>query len=570
MDLENLRHSAAHLLAAAVMELWPDTKRTIGPAIEDGFYFDFEFSTPITQERLPKIEKKMRELLPTWKGFEKHELTAAEAKKEYKDNPYKIELIEEFSQGGKKVTFYKSGKYWDLCKGGHVEHPNTELKYFKLQKIAGAYWRGSEKNKMLTRIYGTAFPTQKELDDHLLMLEESKKRDHRVLGEQLGLVMMHEYSPGAPFFLPKGTIIYTELVNFIRSEYRKRGYKEVITPLLYNKKLWETSGHWDHYKENMFHVEVEKEVFNVKPMNCPSHCLIYKNKLWSYRELPLRIADFAPLHRNELSGTLTGLTRVRKFSQDDAHIYVTEDQLEQEIGAFLEFEKFVYKEVFGFEYHLYVGTRPESFMGDSKLWDKAESILQKVLKEKKMPFTIKEKDGAFYGPKIDLRIKDALGREWQTGTVQLDFQMPLRFELNYEGADGKKHTPIMIHRAILGSLERFFGLLIEHFAGKFPVWLAPVQVSLITVADRHNEFANKLKEEFERAGVRVEVDDRSESIGKKVRDHQAMKDAYVITLGDREIESDDLAIRDRENKVFSLKKDEFIERIKKEIKERTC
>lgn len=571
VDLDSLRHSAAHLLAAAVMALWPDTKRAIGPAIENGFYFDFEFSRPISKDDLPKIEEKMREMLPSWKKFERVELSATEAKKEYPKNEYKHELIEEFSEKGKKkVSFYRSGEYWDLCKGGHIEHPDRELKHVKLLKVAGAYWRGSEKNKMLTRIYGTAFPSKKELEEYLHNIEEAKKRDHRVLGEQLGLIMMHEYSPGAPFFLPKGAIVYNELLRFLREEYAKRGYKEVITPLLYNKKLWETSGHWEFYKQNMFNIEIEKEMFSLKPMNCPSHCLIYRQKLWSYRELPLRIADFASLHRNEPSGTLSGLTRVRKFSQDDAHIFVTRDQLEAEVEAFLEFQKFVYEKVFNFEYHMYLATRPEEFMGEVKLWEEAEAALERVLKEKKLPYTLVPKDGAFYGPKIDLRIKDSLGREWQLGTVQLDFQLPLRFELTYEAADGKKHTPIMIHRAVLGSLERFIGILIEHFAGKLPVWLSPVQVVIMTVADRHVSFAEELKKEFGGSGLRVEIDARIESIGKKVRDNQAMKIPYLIAVGDKEAESNNLAIRTRENKIITMRKDEFLDLVRAEVAERKC
>ncbi|HLC86248.1 MAG TPA: threonine--tRNA ligase [Candidatus Nanoarchaeia archaeon] len=567
--LEELRHSCAHLLAAAVMKLYPDAKRTIGPATEDGFYYDFEFSKPISETDLEKIEKTMREILSSWKKFEKKEATAAEAKKEFKNNQYKLELIEEFSKEGKKLTLYKSGEYVDLCKGGHSENPSKELQNFKLLKIAGAYWRGNEKNKMLTRVYGTAFATKKELDDYLKMLEESKKRDHRILGEQLGLYFFHEYSPGAPIFLPKGAIIYNELIKLLREEYRRRGYEEVLTPLLYEKALWETSGHWQHYKDNMFNMESEKKIYSLKPMNCPSHCLIYKHKLWSYKELPLRIADFASLHRNELSGTLAGLTRVRKFSQDDAHIFITEEQMQEEIEKVLDFEKFIYNDIFKFNYSMTLGTRPDNFMGEKKLWEKAEKILEEILKKKKMPYKIEEKDGTFYGPKIDLRAKDALGREWQLATVQLDFQIPLRFELTYEGNDGKKHTPIMIHRAIYGSLERFIALLVENYAGKFPVWLSPVQVVLMTIADRHNEYAKKLEEEMKKEGIRVEVDDRAESIGKKVRDHQAMKINYLVTLGDREIESNNLAIRTRDNKVININKEEFIKRIKEEIINRT-
>ena len=566
LNLENLRHSCAHLLAAAVMEIWPDAKRTIGPAIEEGFYYDFDFKEPISELDLPKIEKKMSQILQSWKKFEKTEVTSEEAKKEFKDNQYKLELIEEFSKEGKKLTLYRSGNYVDLCKGGHIDSPSKELQYFKLLKIAGAYWRGNEKNKMLTRIYGTAFPTKKELEDYLKMLEEAKKRDHRVLGEKLDLFFFHEYSPGAPIFLPKGTIIFNALLKLLRGEYKKRNYQEVITPLLYEKTLWETSGHWQHYKDNMFNMESEKKMFSLKPMNCPSHCLIYKHKLWSYRDLPLRIADFAPLHRNELSGTLSGMTRVRKFSQDDAHIFVTEEQLKEEIENVLGFEKYIYNNIFRLDYSMTLGTRPEKFMGDKKLWDKAEKLLQEILKQKEIPFKIAEKDGTFYGPKIDLRVKDALGREHQLATIQLDFQLPLRFELTYEGSDGKKHTPIMIHRAMLGSLERFMGVLIEHYAGKFPLWLSPVQVAIITVADRHIEYAKKLYNELKEQDIRVDLDDRAESIGKKVRDNQQMKINYIITIGDKEINSNELAIRTRDNEVINLNKEKFIKKLLEEMK----
>ncbi len=568
-DLERIRHSAAHILAAALKKLWPDIKLGIGPVIEEGFYYDIDSKHVFTPEDFPKIEKEMEEIIKKDEKFEKKILKKTEAKKLFKNDPYKSELIEDIEKRNEEISIYKTGEFVDLCHGPHVAS-SKEICAFKLLKISGSYWKGDAKNKQLQRIYGTAFVTKGELKEYQQRVEEAKKRDHRVLGEQLGLLMIHEYSPGAPFFLPKGTIVYQELIKFLREEYLKRGYKEVITPLLYNKKLWETSGHWEFYKDNMFHVEIEKEIFSLKPMNCPSHCLIYKHKLWSYKDLPLRIADFAPLHRNELSGTLTGLTRVRKFSQDDAHIFVTKDQLEEEMREFLAFEKDIYEKVFKFEYIISLGTRPEEYMGEKKLWDEAEKALENVLKEKNLPYTIKEKDGAFYGPKIDLKVKDSLGRAWQLGTMQLDFQLPSRFELTYEGTDGKKHVPIMIHRAILGSLERFIAILIEHFSGKFPLWLSPVQIVFATVADRHVPFAENLKKEFENAGLRAELDARSESIGKKVRDHQAMKINYVIVIGDKEMESGELAIRTRENKVVNLKKENFLEQVKKEIAERQC
>ena len=567
--LDNLRHTCAHLLAKAVKDLWPGTHNAIGPSIEDGFYQDFDFGkVKISEEDLQKIEKRMRQIVENWKQFKFNEVTVSEAKKLFKDNPYKLELIEDFSKEGKKLTTNNPGDFLDLCKMGHIENPSKELKNFKLLKIAGAYWRGNEKNTMLTRIYGTAFSTKEELDSYLKMLEESKKRDHRVLGEKLGLIMFTEYSPGAPMFLPKGAIIYNELLKLLREEYKKRGYQEVITPLLYEKGLWETSGHWEFYKDNMFSMESEKRIFNLKPMNCTSHCLIYKHKIWSYKELPLRIADFAPLHRNELSGTLSGLTRVRKFSQDDSHIFVTEEQLEKEIENVLDFEKYIYNDIFKLDYYMRLGTRPDEFMGEVKLWDKAEKILAKLLKDKKIKHVIKEKEGAFYGPKIDLMVKDALNREWQLATIQVDFQIPLRFNLTYEGSDGKKHTPIIIHRAIMGSIERFFALIIENYAGKFPLWLSPTQVAIMTIADRHVEYAKKLREELEKDNIKVDLDDRTESIAKKVRDNQAQYINYLITIGDKEMESNNLAIRTRDNNVINMNKEEFIKKIVKEIKER--
>ncbi len=563
--LEEIRHSTAHILAAAVTKLWPDTKLGIGPVIEDGFYYDFDLKHKFTPEDIKKIEEVMNELMKNKEKFEKKLTSAKEAKKQFKKDPYKLELIKEFEKEKKQISFYKTGSFIDLCKGPHVKD-TSQLGSFKLLKTSGSYWKGDSKNKPMQRIYGTAFQTKQELDNYIHNLEEAKKRDHRILGEQLQLFFFHEYSPGSPIFLPKGALVYNELLNFLRQEYKKRDYQEVITPLLYEKSLWETSGHWQHYKENMFNLEIEKRTFSLKPMNCPSHCLVYKNKLWSYKELPIRIADFAPLHRNELSGTLSGLTRVRKMSQDDSHIFVTEEQLESEISNLIDFEKVIYEKTFKFDFVMTLGTRPDNFMGDKKLWDKAEKILEGILKKNKISYKIAAKDGAFYGPKIDLKVKDALNREWQLGTIQLDFQLPLRFELTYEGKDGKKHTPIIIHRAILGSLERFMALLIEHYSGKLPVWLSPVQVILMTIADRHINYTKKLEEELKNNGIRVETDNRAESIGRKVRDNQIMKIPYLITIGDKEIETNNLAIRTRDNNIINIKKNEFINKVLDEIK----
>lgn len=559
-----LHHSCAHLLAAAVMELWPDTKRTIGPSIEDGFYYDFEFSKPVTADDFPKIEKKMKEILPSWKNFERHELTAVEAKKEYPNNQYKHELITEFSAGGKKVSFYKSGAYWDLCRGGHILNPEKHLQHFKLLSVAGAYWRGDSKNTMLTRIYATAFPEKKDLNEYITRLEEAKKRDHRKLGRELELFMFNELSPGAPFFYPKGALIFNTLLSFLRDEYRKRGYQEVITPQLYHKSLWETSGHWEHYRENMFLTTVEGQEFSLKPMNCPSHLVMYKQKLHSYRELPLRIADFCALHRNELSGVLSGLTRVRKFCQDDAHIFVTEEHIESEVLALIDFAEYIYKKIFNFECRFELSTKPEKAMGSAELWKKAEHALENALKKKKLAYKINAGDGAFYGPKIDMHVKDALGRSWQLATIQLDFNLPQRFDATYEGADGKKHNVIMIHRALLGSLERFIGILTEHFAGKFPLWISPTEVKILTVADRHIDYAQKVYQKFFDAGFHVEIDGRPESIPKKVREAQLEQWNYILVVGDKEIADGTVNVRTRKNEIVGEKK---VEALVKELKE---
>ena len=562
--LEEIRHSTAHILAAAVTQLFPDVKLGIGPVIEDGFYYDFDTKHNFTLEDLPKIEKVMQDMIKENLKFEKKLITVEIAAKQFKNDPYKLELIKEFEKEGKQLSFYKTGEFIDLCKGQHVDSTKY-LGNFKLLKVSSSYWKGDAKNKAMQRIYGTAFASKKELDEYLFTQEEAKKRDHRILGKELDLFSFHEESPGYPFFHPKGAIIYNELMKFIREEYKKRSYKEVITPLLYDKSLWETSGHWQHYKENMFLLNVYGKEFSLKPMNCPSHCLIYKSKGWSYRELPIRMADFAPLHRNELRGTLGGLTRVNKLSQDDAHIFCTKELLTKEISKVIEFVNYVYKEVFDFNYEIKVSTRPDNYMGEIETWNEAEKALEDTLKLNKIKYEIQEGEGAFYGPKIDINIKDALKRSWQLATIQLDFQLPIKFNLSYEGEDGKKHTPIMIHRAILGSLERFIGVLIEHYAGKFPVWLSPVQVSIITVADRHIDYANKLKEELEKNNIRVEVDDRTESIGKKVRDNQMQKIPYIITIGDKEIQSNELAIRTRDNNVSNSKKEVFIESVVKVI-----
>lgn len=567
-QLERIRHSCSHIMAAAVKKLFPNTKLGIGPVIEEGFYYDLDSNHIFSPEDFKNIEKEMQKIIEKNDKFEKEELSPGEAKKLFKDEPYKLELIEELEEQGEKISIYKTGDFVDLCRGPHV-NSSREIKAFKLMKVAGAYWKGSSDNKQLQRIYGTAFSSKEELTNYIMRLTEAEKRDHRKLGKELDLFMMHDLSlAGCPFFLPKGTIIYNELMTFMREQYAKRNYQEVITPQIYKKELWETSGHWEHYKEDMFTLKIGEQEYSLKPMNCPSHLLIYKSRLHSYKDLPLRIADFCPLHRNELGGVLGGLTRVVKFSQDDSHCFITSEQIESEIVNVLDFIKFVYSDTLKVEFKIKLSTRPEKFMGEKALWNNAEKALMSALKKTKLDYDIKEGEGAFYGPKIDCDFKDSLGRSWQLATVQLDFQLPLRFDATFEGADGKKHGVVMVHHAILGSLERFIGVMIEHYAGKFPTWLSPVQVSIITVADRHEEFAKKLKEEMLKANIRVEVDARQESIGKKVRDNQHMKIPYIITVGDKEIESMKLAVRLRDSSVKEFAKDEFIRHINKEIKER--
>lgn len=555
--LDHLRHSCAHLLAAAVIELWPDAKLAIGPSIENGFYYDIDFGNDkINEEDFKKIEDKMHELAPTWESFEREELSADEAKSQYKHNPYKEELIDQYSENGKsKIGFYKSvgssssyfeGKpYWDLCKGGHVDTPSKELKHFKLLSLAGAYWRGDEKNKMLTRIYGTIFPTKDELFKYLEMLKEAEKRNHKKLGQELGLFMFHETAPGMAYWLPKGVTLYNELVSFWRVEHQKEGYQEIFSPLINKKELYETSGHWDHYKENMFLSETEEgEIYALKPMNCPNAMIVFGSDTRSYRDLPMRLSDTDTLHRFEKSGTLNGLLRIREFRQDDAHIFVTGDQITEEYERLFRITEKFYS-IFGLEYKFRLGTRPENFMGDPKLWDKAEKELKSILEKSGKEYFVLEGDGAFYGPKIDILMKDSLGRDWQMGTLQLDFQQPLRFGLKYAAEDGTNKTPVAIHRVIYGSLERFIGLLIEHFGGNFPTWLTPIQVKVLPITERHLDYAKKVTNELKEAGIRVELDDRNERLQAKIRDAQLEKVAYMFIVGDKEAESESVSVRTR-------------------------
>lgn len=578
-NLDNLRHSAAHLLAAAILELYPGTKNTIGPAIENGFYYDFDFSSSnedskqashqVSEEDLPKIEAKMGDLLKGWEKFERREVTADEAKEIYKDNPYKLELIDEILKKGEKITLYKSGDFEDLCRGGHCENPKEEIGTFKLLSLAGAYWRGSEKNKMLTRIYGTAFPNQKELDEYLNMLEEAKKRDHKKLGTQLELFFFHETSPGMPYWLPKGVILYNELVNFWREEHTARGYQEIVSPLLNKKELYITSGHFDHYWENMFTSKTEEdEEYGVKAMNCPNAMVVFSHKVRSYKEFPLRLGDTDTLHRYERSGTLNGLLRVRGFRQDDAHVFVTEEQVKSEYKNIFDIVERFYS-VFGLEYSFRLGTKPKDSMGDPKTWGKAEQTLKEILEDSGKEYSILEGDGAFYGPKVDILMKDALGRSWQMGTIQLDFQQPRNFKLKYTSEDGSEKTPIVIHKVIYGSLERFIGILIEHTAGAFPLWLSPIQVKIIPIADRHTAYAQKLLEQLKDSKVRVEIDGRSETMQAKIRAAQLQKIPYMVIIGDREEQKNKISVRSRngENKP-NLDIADFLKQINKEVAEK--
>ncbi len=547
-QLEPKRHSLAHLLAAAVMKLYPDAKRTIGPAIDNGFYFDFEFSKPVDEKDLPKIEKEMRKLLPTWSKFERSELDSEAAKAEYPENKYKHELIDEFTKDGSKVSFYKSGDYWDLCRGGHVEDMSEiAADSFKLDRIAGAYWRGDEKNAMLTRIYGLAFDNKAELDAYVEQRKEAEKRDHKKLGPQLELFMFHETAPGMPYWLPKGVTVLNGLIDFWRKEHKQRDYQEIISPLLNKKQLYITSGHYEHYWPEMFVAKTaDGDEYGVKAMNCPNAMIVFGSKQRSYKDLPLRLSDTDPLHRNERSGVLNGLLRVREFKQDDAHIFVTEEMIGEEYLRIFEIVKRFYS-IFDIEYSFRLGTRPETFMGDVETWEKAEATLKQILEESKQPFTVAEGDGAFYGPKVDIVMNDALGREWQMGTIQLDFQQPRRFDLSYIDKEGSKQTPIAIHRVIYGSLERFIGILIEHTAGNFPVWLAPVQAIILPISDKHSAYASKVVGELMTANpdLRIEIDDRTESVGKKIREGKTQKIPYLLVVGDKEQEAGTISVNAR-------------------------
>lgn len=538
---EKIRHSTAHLMADAVVQLFPDAKIGIGPPTEDGFYYDFEVSRAFTPEDLESIERIMLETIQTDHLFEREELSIDVARDMFADQPYKLEIIDDLGDD-EIISIYRHGKFIDLCRGPHVEGTGS-IVAFKLLNIAGAYWRGDEKRTMLQRIYGTAFENKEELTLHLERLEQAQMRDHRRLGRELDLYMFDPIAPASPFFLPKGAIIYNKLVAYVRDLYEKYGYQEVITPQIYSTELWKRSGHYDNYVDNMFMIDIDDREYGVKPMNCPAHTLMYSSKLHSYRELPIRYADFGRLHRYERSGVTHGLTRVRTFAQDDAHIFCTPEQIQQEIQQFINMLLESYNH-FGFEdIRITLSLRPEKRVGSDDMWDKAENALENVLSSIGLEYEKAAGEGAFYGPKIDFFVPDALGREWQLGTVQLDFALPERFDLEYIAEDGAPRRPVMIHRAMLGAVERFMGVLIEHFAGAFPFWLSPIQAVVIPIADRHLEYANHVSQRLKKVGIRVEVDVRSERMNAKIRDAQMNKVPFMIIIGDREIESDSVSLR---------------------------
>jgi threonyl-tRNA synthetase len=563
-----LRHTGSHVLAQAVKRLYPKVKLAIGPAIENGFYYDFDSDKPFIEDDLKAIEKEMEKIVKEDLKLERFELPRNEALElvEKLGESYKVELINDLGED-QVISFYKQGEFVDLCAGPHV--PSTgKLKAIKLLNVAGAYWRGSEKNKMLQRIYGTAFAKKSQLDEYLLMLEEAKKRDHRKLGKELDLFSLHEEGPGFPFFHPKGMILRNILEDFWRKEHRKNNYQEIKTPVILDEELWHRSGHWDKYKDNMYTTKIDEGDFALKPMNCPGGMMMYAREMHSYRDLPLRMGELGLVHRHELAGALHGLMRVRCFTQDDAHIFMMPSQIKEEIIGVAKMIDSFYS-LFGFEYHMELSTRPEKFIGTIESWDLATDALRDALDTLGKPYKINEGDGAFYGPKIDFHLRDSIGRTWQCGTIQLDMQMPERFDLSYIGADGEKHRPAMIHRVIFGSIERFIAILTEHYAGAFPIWLAPVQVKVMPISERQNDYAVQVAKKLEDLDIRVELDNRNEKIGYKIREAQMQKVPYMLIVGDKEIENNAVAVRDRkEGDRGSMNLDDFIVNIQKEIKDK--
>ena len=564
-ELRAIRHTASHVLAQAVKRLYPDAKLAIGPAIDDGFYYDFDREGGFTPEDLEKLEAEMAKIVKENLPVKPFVLPRAEAVRfmEEKGEPYKVELIEDLPEE-ETISFYQQGEFVDLCAGPHIMYTKG-VKAFKLTSIAGAYWRGSEKNKMLTRIYGTAFANKTDLESYLTMMEEAKKRDHRKLGKELGLYMFAEEGPGFPFFLPKGMTLKNTLIDYWREIHYRDGYQEVSTPIILSRKLWENSGHWDHYKDNMYTTVIDEEDYAVKPMNCPGGMLVYKNQPHSYRDLPLKVGELGLVHRHEKSGQLHGLMRVRCFTQDDAHIFMRDDQIEDQIKGVTKLINEVYTQ-FGFEYFVELSTRPEDSMGSDEDWEMATNGLRKALEDMGLDYIVNEGDGAFYGPKIDFHLRDSLGRTWQCGTIQLDFQMPQRFDLEYTAEDGSKKRPIMIHRVCFGSIERFIGILIEHFAGKFPVWLAPVQVKVIPVSEKSMDYATGVYEKLKAAGIRTELDHKDEKVGYKIRQAQLEKVPYMLVLGEKEAAEGAITVRSRDKgDLGAAGLDAFIEDIKKMI-----
>ena len=564
---EIFRHTTSHILAQAVKRLYPDAKLAIGPAIEDGFYYDFDFAEPISSDDFAAIEKEMKKIVKERYRLERFTLPREEAIALMKERnePYKVELIEDLPEDA-VISFYKQGDFVDLCAGPHLAHTGY-VKAFKLTSLAGAYWRGSEKNKMLTRIYGTSYPNKEQLQEHLDRIEEAKKRDHRRLGKEMGLFALMEEGPGFPFFLPKGMILKNILIDYWRKLHDREGYQEISTPILLNRKLWETSGHWDHYRENMYTTVIDDEDFAVKPMNCPGGLLVYKSQPRSYRDLPLRIGELGLVHRHEKSGQLHVLMRVRCVTQDDAHIFMTRDQITDEIKGVMRLIDEVYSR-FGFSYHVELSTRPEDSMGSDEDWELATEGLRQALDDIGREYVVNEGDGAFYGPKIDFHLKDSLGRTWQCGTIQLDFQLPMRFEAEYMGADGMKHRPIMIHRVVYGSIERFIGILIEHYAGKFPVWLAPVQVKVLPISEKFFGYGEAVVNKLKEAGIRCELDRRDEKIGYKIRSTQMEKVPYMLIVGQKEEESGSVSVRSRdEGDLGSQELEVFIQKVLEEAKQ---
>lgn len=559
------RHTSSHILAQAVKKIWPEAKLAIGPAIDNGFYYDIDMEYRITEQDLLKIQKEMKKIIQANYPIERFELPRKEAiefeKKSGED--YKVELIEDLPEG-EVISFYRQGDFVDLCAGPHMDSTG-QIRAIKLTSVAGAYWRGNEKNKMLQRIYGTSFPSQAELDEYLAKIEEAKKRDHRKIGKEMDLFALYDEGPGFPFFMPKGMTLRNQLENFWREEHAKRGYEEIKTPLILNEQLWRTSGHWDHYKDNMYFTKIDDDDYAIKPMNCPGSMLAYKRKMHSYRDLPIRLAEMGQVHRHELSGALHGLMRVRTFTQDDAHIFMLPEQVKDEILGVVNFIDDVYT-LFGFKYHVELSTRPEDSMGTDEEWNMSETALKEAIEAKGIPYLINEGDGAFYGPKLDFHLEDSLGRTWQCGTIQLDMQMPQRFDLTYVGSDNKKHRPVMIHRVIFGSIERFIGIIIEHFAGKFPLWLAPVQVKILTVAEAFTGYAEDVAKKLEEAGLRVETDLRNEKIGYKLREARNQRVNYILIIGEREEEANTVTVRSAKiGELGAMKVDELCQKLTREV-----